>query len=171
VTFDIDANGIVNVSAKDKATNKEQKITITASSGLSKDEVDRMKKDAELHAEEDKKRREEVETRNRADQAVYHAEKTIKDAGDKLSAGDKAPVESAIQAVKTALDQNDTAAVNKALEQLTTAQHKVAEALYKQAQAAGSGEAGAAPGGPAGESSGAKDGDVIDAEVVDEEKK
>ncbi len=103
VTFDIDANGIVNVSAKDKATGKEQKITITASSGLSKDEVERMKKDAELHAEEDKKRRDEAETRNRADQAVYHAEKTLKDAGDKLSASDKQPVEAAIEALKAAL--------------------------------------------------------------------
>ena len=107
VTFDIDANGIVNVSAKDKATGKEQKITITASSGLSKDEVERMGKDAELHADEDKKRREEVETRNQADQAVYQAERTIKDAGDKLSAADKAPVEAAMQAVKAALEQND----------------------------------------------------------------
>jgi molecular chaperone DnaK len=171
VTFDIDANGMVNVSAKDKATNKEQKITITASSGLSKDEVERMKKDAELHAEEDKKRREEIETRNRADQAVYTAEKTIKDAGDKLSAADKAPVEAAIQSVKSALEANDAAAVTKALDELTAAQHKVAEALYKHAQSDGAtGEPGpdAAPGaGP----SAAKDGDVIDAEVVDEEKK
>ena len=90
VTFDIDANGIVNVSAKDLGTGKEQKITITASSGLSKDEVERMMKDAESHAEEDKKRREEIETRNRADQAVYAAEKMLQDMGDKLSASDKA---------------------------------------------------------------------------------
>jgi molecular chaperone DnaK len=169
VTFDIDANGIVNVSAKDKATNKEQKITITASSGLSKDEVERMKKDAELHAEEDKKRREEIETRNRADQAVYHAEKTIKDAGDKLSAADKAPVEAAIQSVKTALEQNDQAAITKALDDLTAAQHKIAEALYKQAQAGG-GATGPEAGGEAPPPS-TKDGDVIDAEVVDEDKK
>jgi molecular chaperone DnaK len=171
VTFDIDANGIVNVSAKDKATNKEQKITITASSGLSKDEVEKMKKDAELHAEEDKKRREEIETRNRADQLIYSSEKTIKDAGDKLSAADKAPVEAAIQSAKTALEQNDAAAITKALDELTTAQHKMAEALYKQAQSAGPGAA--APEGAAGDASSAsaKDGDVIDAEVVDEEKK
>jgi molecular chaperone DnaK len=170
VTFDIDANGIVNVSAKDKATNKEQKITITASSGLSKDEVERMKKDAELHAEEDKKRREEIETRNRADQAVYTAEKAIKDAGDKLSAADKAPVEAAIQSVKSALETSDAAAVSKAVDELTAAQHKFAEALYKQAQAAGPGAAG--PDATAGDTSAsAKEGDVIDAEVVDEEKK
>jgi molecular chaperone DnaK len=169
VTFDIDANGMVNVSAKDKATNKEQKITITASSGLSKDEVDRMKKDAELHADEDKKRREEVETRNRADQAVYGAERLIKDAGDKLSASDKAPVESAIQTVKTALEQNDTAAITKALDELTTAQHKAAEALYRQAQTPGASEPGTG-GEPEGGGQ-AKEGDVIDAEVVDEEKK
>ena len=96
MTFDLDANGIVNVSAKDKATGKEQKITITASSGLSKDEVERMRKDAELHADEDKKRREEVETRNQADQAIYQAERTLTDAGDKLTADDKAPVEAAV---------------------------------------------------------------------------
>jgi molecular chaperone DnaK len=171
VTFDIDANGIVNVSAKDKATNKEQKITITASSGLSKDEVERMKKDAELHAEEDKQRREEVETRNRADQAVYQAERMIKDAGDKLSASDKAPVEAAIQSVKTALEQNDAAAVTKALDQLTSAQHKAAEALYKQAQTSGAAGAGASADNDTASGSQAKEGDVIDAEVVDEEKK
>jgi molecular chaperone DnaK len=171
VTFDIDANGMVNVSAKDKATNKEQKITITASSGLSKDEVEKMKKDAELHAEEDKKRREEIETRNRADQAVYQAERTLKDAGEKLAASDKAPVEAAIQSVKTALDQNDAAAITKALDELTAAQHKFAEALYKQAQTEGPGPAPDAGGSASGETSQAKDGDVIDAEVVDDEKK
>jgi molecular chaperone DnaK len=170
VTFDIDANGIVNVSAKDKATNKEQKITITASSGLSKEEVDRMMKDAELHSEEDKKRREEVETRNRADQAVYQAERMLRDAGEKLSPTERAPVDQAIQAVKAALEKNDAAEINKSLEQLMSAQHKAAEALYKQSQA----EAGApAEGAPAGSTSstGSADGDVIDAEVVDEDKK
>ena len=113
VTFDIDANGMVNVSAKDQGTGKEQKITITASSGLSKDEVDRMMQDAESHAEEDKKRREEIETRNRADQAVYAAEKMLQEMGDKLAAGDKAAVESAVAAVKSALEANDTAAMTR----------------------------------------------------------
>ena len=110
VTFDIDANGMVNVSAKDQGTGKEQKITITASSGLSKDEVDRMMKDAESHAEEDKKRREEIETRNRADQAVYAAEKMRAGDGRQAAAADKAAVESAIAALKSALEANDTAA-------------------------------------------------------------
>jgi molecular chaperone DnaK len=171
VTFDIDANGIVNVSAKDKATNKEQKITITASSGLSKDEVDRMMKDAELHAEEDRKRREEVETRNRADQAVYQAERMLADAGDKLGAADKAPVEAAIQSLKSALEANDPAAVKRAFDELTAAQHKAAEALYRQTQAAGAGSEPGAGGGPQPGSAQPSEGDVIDAEVVDEEKK
>jgi molecular chaperone DnaK len=172
VTFDIDANGIVNVSAKDMGTGKEQKITITASSGLSKDEVARMMKDAESHAEEDKKRREEIETRNRADQAVYSAEKMLQDMGGKLAASDKAAVESAIEALKSALSSNDTAAMTRAMEQLTQAQHRAAEALYRQSGTQGAGAAtgdsapsGGAPGG------GAAQGDVIDAEVVDEEKK
>jgi molecular chaperone DnaK len=177
VTFDIDANGIVNVSAKDMGTGKEQKITITASSGLSKDEVERMMKDAEAHAEEDRKRREEIETRNRADQAVYAAEKMIQDMGAKLAAGDKAAVDSAIEGLKSAMSANDTAAMNRAMEQLTQAQHRAAEALYRQTGTGGAGGAGGgagaeAPGGTtAGSSGGGAQGDVIDAEVVDEEKK
>jgi molecular chaperone DnaK len=177
VTFDIDANGIVNVSAKDMGTGKEQKITITASSGLSKDEVSRMMKDAESHAEEDKKRREEIETRNRADQAVYAGERMIQDMGSKLAADDKAAVESAIESLKTAMNANDIAGMTKAMEQLTQAQHRAAEALYKQAGAPGSADAagsegseGSAGAGSAGSTGGAQ-GDVIDAEVVDEEKK
>src|SRR5687767_10399668 len=172
VTFDIDANGIVNVSAKDLGTGKEQKITITASSGLSKDEVERMMKDAESHAEEDRRRREEIEVRNRADQAVYAAEKMLQDMGDKIAASDKAAVDSAIGELKTAVGSNDTAAMNRAMEQLTQAQHKAAESLYKQAGAsAGSGpEAGAASAG--GQTAGdAAPGEVIDAEVVEDEKK
>ena len=137
VTFDIDANGMVNVSAKDLGTGKEQKITITASSGLSKDEVERMMKDAESHAEEDKKRREEIETRNRADQAVYAAEKMLQEMGDKLPSSDKAAVESAVESLKTAISGGDTAAMTRAMEQLTQAQHKAAEALYKNTGAAG----------------------------------
>ena len=172
VTFDIDANGMVNVSAKDLGTGKEQKITITASSGLSKDEVDRMMKDAESHAEEDRMRKEEIETRNKADQAVYGAEKMIVDMGAKLAAEDKASVETAIEALKAAIAGNDTAGMNRAMEQLTQAQHKAAEALYKGAGASGAGGAGEAGAGSQG-SEGAQGppGDVIDAEVVDEEKK
>jgi molecular chaperone DnaK len=166
VTFDIDANGIVNVQAKDKGTGKEQKITITASSGLKKDEVDRMMREADSHAEEDKRRKEEVETRNHADQAVYAAEKMLKEMGDKIPASDKQAVESAMGDVKSALEKNDAAAITSTLERLTAAQHKLAEALYKQS-APGAGQADSAqPGG--GE---APKGDVIDAEVVDDGKK
>ena len=171
VTFDIDANGIVNVSAKDLGTGKEQKITITASSGLNKDEVERMMKEAESHADEDKKRREEIEARNRADQAVYGAERMLKDSGDKLSASDKQTIEAAIEAVKKAGESNDAAAIQRALDQLTSAQHKAAESLYRQTQpggAPGGGEAGASGADPTGEA-GPKS-DVIDAEVVDEGK-
>jgi molecular chaperone DnaK len=175
VTFDIDANGIVNVSAKDLGTGKEQKITITASSGLSKDEVDRMMKDAESHAEEDKKRREEIETRNRADQAVYAAEKMVQDMGDKLGSSDKAAVETAIEELKKAVSANDTSAMTRAMEQLTQAQHKAAEALYKNAgagQGAAAGSQGSSGSSGSGSDSGSgAQGDVIDAEVVDEEKK
>jgi molecular chaperone DnaK len=174
VTFDIDANGIVNVSAKDMGTGKEQKITITASSGLSKDEVERMMKDAEAHEEEDRKRREEIETRNRADQSVYAAEKMLQDMGGKLAASDKSAVEAAIEALKSAMSANDTAAMTRAMEQLTQAQHRAAEALYRQSgtagAGAGAGTGGGAAGGPSAGGGGAQ-GDVIDAEVVDEEKK
>jgi molecular chaperone DnaK len=178
VTFDIDANGIVNVSAKDLGTGKEQKITITASSGLAKDEVERMMKEAEAHADEDKKRREEIEVRNRADQAVYGAERLLKDTGDKLSASDKQAIEAAMEAVKQAASGTDASAITRALDQLTQAQHKAAEALYKQqASGAGSGPAGGGPDGGAsgggassGSSGGEPKGDVIDAEVVDEGK-
>jgi molecular chaperone DnaK len=132
-----------------------------------------MMKDAESHAEEDRKRREEIEVRNRADQAVYAAEKMILDMGDKLGASDKAAVQSAIDALKSAVSSNDVAAINRAMEQLTQVQHKAAEALYKQAGTASStgpeagtaGDAGAQPPG------GAAPGDVIDAEVVEDEKK
>ena len=173
VTFDIDANGMVNVSAKDQGTGKEQKISITASSGLSKDEVDRMMKDAESHADEDKKRREEIETRNRADQAVYAAEKMVKDIGDKLGGSDKALIEGAIATLKTAIEANDVAGMTSGMEALTQAQHKVAEALYKQAGAGGGAPASEPSGGDTGGSApGAGDaGDVIDAEVVEDEKK
>ena len=171
VTFDIDANGIVNVSAKDQGTGKEQTITITASSGLSKDEVEKMMGEAETHAEEDKARKEAIETRNQADQAVYTAERMLKDAGDKLPASDREPIESAIADLKKALESEDGAALTQAMERLTTVQHKAAEAMYKQAAdtppppdpGAGS------PGGDAAPD-GATEGEVIDAEVVEEKK-
>ena len=168
VTFDIDANGIVNVQAKDKGTGKEQKITITASSGLSKDEVDRMMRDAESHAAEDKQRRDEVEARNRADQAVYAAEKFLKESGDKLEPADRMAIESATNDVKKALESNDAKAINRTLDALMQAQQRAAEKLYAGASAAsGPGEAG--PGaGPSGGNG--KADDVIDAEVVEEKK-
>ena len=175
VTFDIDANGIVNVQAKDLGTGKEQKITITSSSGLNKEEVDRMMREAESHADEDKKRREEIEARNRADQAVYGAERFIKDSGDKLTAPDRQAIETANESLKKAIESNDAAAINKAMDDLTQAQHKAAANLYQQASASGPGGGGGqGPSGDAGagrpESSGGepKTGDVIDAEVVDD---
>jgi molecular chaperone DnaK len=171
VTFDIDANGIVNVSAKDLGTGKEQKITITASSGLSKDEVDRMMKEAESHADEDKRRREEIETRNRADQAVYGAERMLQDAGEKLPAAEREAVQHAVDELKKAIAATDIAPINRAMEELTKAQHKAAEALYRSSQAGGG--TGAGPSQPGAETTGQtgqtppKD-EVIDAEVVDD---
>jgi molecular chaperone DnaK len=170
VTFDIDANGIVNVQAKDKGTGKEQKITITASSGLSKDEVDRMMKDAESHATEDKQRKDEVEARNRADQAVYGAEKFLKESGDKLDPADRMAIESASNDVKKALETNDAKAMTRTLDALMQAQHKAAENLYRHAGTEAGPDQGAGP-EPAG--AGARGGtadDVIDAEVVEEKK-
>jgi molecular chaperone DnaK len=167
VTFDIDANGIVNVSAQDKATGKEQKITITSSSGLSKDEVDRMMREAESHAADDKQRKEEIEARNRADQTVYGAERLIAESGSKLPADVRSSLESAIADTKKAMEGTDQAALTRALEALTAAQHKAAEALYRQTSTAG-------PEGeptPGGQEQPRDQGDVIDAEVVDEDKK
>ena len=165
VAFDIDANGIVNVSAKDLATQKEQKMTITASSGLSKDEVDRMMREAEAHSDEDKKRREEIEIRNRADQSIYTAERMLKDTGDKIPTSDKNAIENAMADLKKAIEGNDTPGMSKAMDVLMTAQHKASEALYKnQADAGAAGASGAADGRQP------ENGDVIDAEVVEDEK-
>ena len=178
VTFDIDANGIVNVSAKDKGTGKEQKITITASSGLSKEEVDRMMREAESHADEDKARKESIEARNQADQAVYAAERMVQEAGDKLSAEDRAPIEGAAADVRKALESEDDAALKAAMEKLTAVQHKAAEAMYKQASQApppppdgdASGTGGGAGSGPGRGDAAGGDGEVIDAEVVEDKK-
>ena len=182
VTFDIDANGIVNVSAKDLGTGKQQQITITASSGLGKDEVEKMMREAEAHADDDKARKEEVETRNRADQAVYAAERMLKDAGDKLSEQERKPVEEAVAELKKAVEGSDAGAIEQALEKLNAAQQTAAQALYAKTAQAGPGaggagggpEAGAGPGaapgaGPGGPRAGGA-GDVIDAEVVDDGK-
>jgi molecular chaperone DnaK len=174
VTFDIDANGILHVGAKDLGTGKEQKITITASSGLSKDEVEKMRKDAEAHAEEDKAHKEEVETRNEADNAVYRSEKMLKDNKDKISEGDKKKIEDAVNAVKESLKGSDTAAIKSASEKLNEAWQSVSAELYKAAAAqaqAGKGQAGGQPGAEAKSEEKKKDDGVIDAEVVDEQKK
>ncbi|HMD99057.1 MAG TPA: molecular chaperone DnaK [Terriglobia bacterium] len=176
VTFDIDANGILNVSAKDKGTGQEQKITITSSSGLSKDEVERMRKEGELHSEEDRRSRDEIEMKNRADSLVYSAEKMLKEHRDKVSEADAKDIEAAIEEAKKAIQGNDSGKIQAAVERLTTASHKLAEAMYKQA-APGAGTpppAGGAAGPGAGPTDGATkgtgEGEVIDAEVVDEKR-
>jgi molecular chaperone DnaK len=178
VTFDIDANGILHVSAKDLGTGKEQKITITASSGLNKDEVEKMRKEAEAHAEEDRQQREAIELRNEADNAVYRSEKMLKENADKISADDKGKIEKAVGDVKNALKGSDTGAIRASSEKLNEAWQAVSAELYKAAaEKAKAGKApadkpptdagpgpGAAPGGKGG------DGPIIDAEVVDEKK-
>jgi molecular chaperone DnaK len=170
VTFDIDANGIVNVSAKDMATSKEQKITITSSSGLSKDEIDRMSKDASAHAEEDRKYREEVEAKNRADSLVYNTEKLLKENREKISETDAKSIESAIEDCKRAISEGGADRINSAVEQLTSATHKLADVLYRQAGAQTPPSAGAAGGGPSAESKPAE-GEIIDADYVDVDDK
>ncbi|MFO1511754.1 MAG: Hsp70 family protein [Verrucomicrobiota bacterium] len=177
VTFDIDANGILHVGAKDLGTGKEQKITITASSGLSKDEVEKMRKDAEAHAEEDKAKREEVETRNEADNAVYRTEKMLKENGDKISGDDKKKIEKAVADVKEALKGSDAAAIKSASEKLNEVSQAIWSEVYKKAaeQAKASGtQTGSSAGGEqpkSDEKKGGKDeGPIIDAEVVDEKK-
>ncbi|HZS52327.1 MAG TPA: molecular chaperone DnaK [Bryobacterales bacterium] len=166
VTFDIDANGILNVSAKDRATNNEQKITITSSSGLSKDEVEKMAKDAEAHAAEDRKRREDIEARNRADAMIYNTEKTLKEHRDKISAEDAANIERAIEEAKKALQQGDSATINAAVDKLTTASHKLAEAMYRAASQAGSSQQAGPQQAQQGPKADGKD-NVVDAEFVD----
>ncbi len=171
VTFDIDANGILNVSAKDMATKKEQKITITASTGLSKEEAERMRHDAESHADEDKKRLVEIEARNLCDNRVYQAEKLLKENRDKVSDADAKAAEEAIEAARKAMADGNVDAINAASQQVEQATHRIAEAMYK----ATAGQAQAEPAGPAGDGASPEDkggakpgqGDVIDAEFVD----
>ena len=170
VTFDIDANGIVNVSAKDMATSKEQKITITASSGLSKEEIERMQQDAQSHAEEDQKNREKIEAKNRLDSLIYNTEKLLTENRDKISETDASTLDAALGKAKAALEgAAEAAEMNAAAEELTRASHKLAEVMYQKTtgqQAADAG--GGAPGGA--DSSGKKEDDVIDAEYVDMDK-
>ena len=164
VTFDIDANGIVHVSAKDRATNKEQSMTITGQSSLAKDDIERMVKDAEAHAEEDRRRKEEAEARNQGDTLVYQTEKLLKEQGEKLSGDEKQKVEDALANLKTALAGDDVAAIKEATEALMTASQEFTQKLYESAAAEGG--AGAA-GGASGATS-ADDDEVVDAEIVDE---
>jgi molecular chaperone DnaK len=174
VTFDIDANGILNVSAKDLGTGKEQKITITASSGLAKDEIDRMVSDAQSHSEEDRKRREEIEARNRLDSLVYSTEKTLSENRDKIDPSEISTFESAIADAKKALESADAAAMNASGQRLQQASHRLAEAIYKGASAGAGANAGAGAGGgrpPAEERPGQTEDEVIDTEYVDTEKK
>ncbi|RPJ82488.1 MAG: molecular chaperone DnaK, partial [Acidobacteria bacterium] len=171
VTFDIDANGIVNVTAKDKGTGREQKITITSSSGLSKDEVDRMMREAESHADEDKRRREVTDARNQADGLAYQIEKTLNENRDKIPAADASRVEGEIASLRKAAEGEDLYAIRNGMESLQKASHAMAEALYKQAQGTTDGASGPeTPAGEAGAQGGAATGDVIDAEVVDDKK-
>jgi molecular chaperone DnaK len=180
VTFDIDANGILHVSAKDMGTGKEQKISITGSSGLSKDEVEKMTKDAEAHAEDDKKAKEKIELRNNADSAAYAAEKMVRDLGDKIDAAKKTEIEAEVAKVKEALKGDDGDAIKAAVESLNTKVSAISEELYKNAAAAAQAQQGAPGAGPEGapnpgaapESGGKKD-DVVDAdfEMVDPDKK
>ncbi len=176
VTFDIDANGILNVTAKDRATNNEQKITITSSSGLSKDEVEKMARDAESHSADDRKKRDEIDARNRADALVYQVEKMLKDHRDKISEADAKQVEEAIDGVKKAMADGNVDQISAATDKLTTASHKLAEAMYKSQSSAPNG-AGPGPGAGAGtgtagagQSEAPKD-NVVDAEFVDVDDK
>jgi molecular chaperone DnaK len=173
VTFDIDANGIVNVSAKDLGTNKEQKITITASSGLAKDEIEKMTRDAEAHSEEDKKYREEIEAKNKADSLVYNTEKLLKDNRDKISEADAKSIESALEDCKRAIQEGGTERINRSVEQLETATHKLADALYKQAGTRSGAGAGPADGrtSTGASSQTPAEGEVIDADYVDVDEK
>ena len=174
VTFDIDANGILNVTAKDKATNNEQKITITSSSGLAKDEVEKMARDADSHASDDRKKKEEIESRNRADAMVYNIEKMLKEHRDKVSADDAKAVEEALDETKKAMSEGGIDRINQATSKLETASHKLAEAMYKASSQPG----GTPPqGGPSADGNGAAGGEskpkdnVVDAEFVDVDDK
>ena len=164
VTFDIDANGIVHVSAKDRGTNKEQSMTITGQSSLSKDDISKMVKDAEAHAEEDKKRREEAEVRNNADSLVYQTEKVLREQGDKLTAEDKSAVEGPLADLRSALNGSDTDTIKNATEKLMTASQAFSQKLYEAA----SRDANAAGTSASGQQSGTNDSDIVDAEIVDE---
>jgi len=174
VTFDIDANGILNVTAKDMATGKDQKITITSSSGLSKEEVDRMAKEADAHSAEDKAKRDEIEAKNQLDSMVYNVEKMLREHGDKISGSERGDVENAVADAKKALESANKQQMDQAREKLTQASHKLAEQMYKAAQptpGAGAGPSAGAGAAPGGDGQPKKDEGVIDAEYVDVDDK
>ena len=168
VTFDIDANGIVHVSAKDQGTGNEQKVVITASTNLSEDDINEAIKDAEAHAAEDKKRKEEIEVRNNAESLVYNSEKTLEELGDKISGEEKAKVETEIEATKKALETNNVETIKEATDKLTKVFYELSEKLYSQA-----GAAAGAQGATAEEATGAEGDNVVDAdyEVEDNDNK
>jgi molecular chaperone DnaK len=167
VAFDIDANGIVNVSAKDMATGKEQAITITASSGLSKDDIDKMVKDADRHSEEDKKRRSDIETRNQADSLVYNTEKMLNENREKIPVSDIKPIEDALAEAKEALKSEDMDKIRRATETLTKASHRLAEVMYRQAKEKQAPEPPGAGPSSQGAPGSAPEGEVVDAEFED----
>jgi molecular chaperone DnaK len=168
VTFDIDANGILNVTAKDRGTNNEQKITITSSSGLSKDEVEKMAKDAESHAADDRKLKDTIDARNRADAMVYNVEKTLKEHRAKVGEAEAKEIEAALEETRKTLTENDGDKINAAVDRLTTASHKLAEAMYKSTSQPGA-QQPPTDGQPKPEDKG-KD-NVVDAEFVDVDDK
>lgn len=171
VAFDIDANGIVNVSAKDMATNKEQSIQIKASSGLNREEIEKLIRDAERHAEEDKKKKELVEARNHADTLIYTTEKSLKDMGDKVDGATKSQIESGIASLKKAMESDDAATITRLSEELMQSSHKLAEAMYQKAAQSGGGEPGGGPGpGPSGPQPGSGGDDVVDADFEEVKK-
>jgi len=175
VTFDIDANGILNVVAKDRATNNEQKITITSSSGLSKEEVEKMARDAETNSADDRKKKEEIEARNRADAMIYNVDKMLKEHRDKISEADAKQVEAALEDVRKAMSEGGLEKITSATDKLTQASHKLAEAMYKSESSAqnGAGAQGAGfhgAGAPGADQEKPKD-NVVDAEFVDVEDK
>jgi molecular chaperone DnaK len=169
VTFDIDANGIVHVSAKDRATNKEQSMTITGQSTLDKNDIEQMVKDAEAHAEDDRKRREEAEIRNNADSIVYQTEKVLREQGDKVSADEKEAVEQPLADLKKAMEGSDTAAIKAATDTLMSASQAFSQKLY-EAAARDSGAEGTSASGQASGTGAVNDDDIVDAEIVDDEK-
>ena len=170
VTFDIDANGIVHVSAQDKGTGKEQSMTITGQSSLSKDQIDQMVKDAEAHAEEDKTRREEADVRNQADSLVYSVDKLLKENGDKVSGDEKTAAEASVGRLKDALEGTDLEAIKSGLEDLTSTSQAFTQKLYEATASENAGQYDASGSAGGAGATGADDDEVVDAEVIDDDE-